>query len=152
MPLGFKNSRAKKHRHEEELHSRDKLIHKITDFFSYPNEYFIQQYKDSTNRSGRSPLGNRPNAAIGVRIFTIILFSVLGLFVAYSTLHGISDGKIWWPRRYSYGHWVYRDRNPQAYWIWVVIYAAMSVWMLRGSVLELKIVEKMLKERREKNS
>ena len=146
----FQKLRGGTIRHDEELHSREKLIQKITDFFSYPSEYFVQQYKGVTNSNGRSPLGNPPNASIGVRFFTIIVFSVLGVFMACSLLHGIDDGKIWCPGKYSHGFWAYRDQSPKAFWIGVIIYTATSIWMIRGSLLELKIVRKILKEREKK--
>ena len=147
----FQKLRGGTIRHEEELHSREKLIQKITEFFSYPSEYFVQQYKGGTDRSGRDPLGFRPGASLGGRIFTIIFFSPLGVFMAYATLSGIVDRKIWWPGgRTGHGFWVYQDRNPKAFWIWVIIYAAISFWMIRSCILDSKIVRKMLRERREK--
>jgi hypothetical protein len=147
----FQKLRGGTIRHEDELHSRDKLIHKITEFFSYPSEYFIQQYKDSTNHSGRSPLGFRPGASLGIRIFTIVFFSFLAAVFAYVDLHGISSGKISYSRR---GHefWIYQDSNPKAFWICIIFYSAILVWLIRGCILELKIVKKILQERREQKS
>jgi hypothetical protein len=139
-------------RYEDELHTRDKLVQKITDFFSFSSEQIVQKHKDkgASTTSGRSPLGSRPNASIGIRIFTISLFSVLGVFMIYSVLQGMNAGKIWAGGRSTPGHWIYRNRSPEAFWILAVIYAAISIWMIRGSLLELKIVKKMLKKRREK--
>ena len=139
-------------RHEEELQSRDEVVQKVTEFFSCSGKQTARSHGASSKRSGRSSLGNKPNASVGIRIFTIILFSVLGLFVACSVVQGIYAGEIWWAAgRYSNtrGHWIYRDRNPEAFWIWVIIYAAISTWMIRGSLLELKIARKMLKKRKE---
>lgn len=150
----FQKLRNATFRYEDELHSRDKLIQKITDFFSLSSEQLAQSYKEKgAITSGRSPLGNWPNASIGIRIFTIIFFSILGAFLVCMVAQGIYVGKIWWAGgRYSAnrGHWVYRDQSPNAYWIWVFIYSAISAWMIRGSFLELKIVKKMLKKRRNK--
>jgi hypothetical protein len=156
-PSWFRKLRNATFRYENELHSRDKLIQKITDFFSFSSERLVQIYKEKgiTTTSGRSPLGNRPNASVGIRIFTIILFSTLGLFLAHSVLRGIYIGRIWWAHgRYSNnpGHWIYRNQSPNAYWISVVVYIAISAWMIRGSFLEFKIVKKMLKKRRNKES
>jgi hypothetical protein len=151
----FQKLQNKTFRLEEELKSGDELVQKVTEFFSHSSRQTVQRYAGRPKQSGRSPLGNKPNASIGIRIFTIILFSVLGLFTAYSVMRGIYVGEIWWAAgRYStaHGHWIYRDRNPEAFWIWVIIYAAISTWMIRGSLLELKVVRKMSKEHREKES
>jgi hypothetical protein len=153
----FQKLRNATFRYEDELHSHDKMIKKITDFFSFSSEQLVQIYKSKgiPTASGRSPLGNRPNASVGIRIFTIILFSILGLFLAYCVLQGIYVGRIWWSHgRYSNapGYWIYRNQSPNAFWIWVVIYTAISVWMIRGSFLEFKIVKKMLKKRRKEKA
>jgi hypothetical protein len=149
----FQKLRNATFRYEDELHSRDKLIQKITDFFSFSSERLVQIYKEKgiATTSGRSPLGNRPNASVGIRIFTIILFSTLGLFLVCWVSQGIYLGKIWWAAgRYSnnHGHWIYRDQSHNAFWIWVVIYNAISIWMIRGCFLEFKILKKLLKKRR----
>jgi hypothetical protein len=153
----FQKIRSATFRYEDELHSRDKLIQKITDFFSFSSERLVQIYKEKgiSTTSGRSSLGNRPNASVGIRIFTIILFSTLGLFLTYCVLRGIYDGRIWLTHgRYSSlpGRWIYRNQSPNAFWIWIVIYTAISVWMLRGSFLEFKIVKNILKKRRKRES
>jgi len=110
----FQKYRNATFRYEDELHSRDKLIQKITDFFSFSSERLVQIHKSKgiSTTSGRSPLGNRPNTSVGLRIFTIVLVSTFGLFFAFSVLRGIYDGKIWLsPGRGSShpGHWIYRN-------------------------------------------
>ena len=137
-------------RHEDELHSREKLIQRITEFFSYPSEYFVQQYKGATDRGEKDPLGFRPGASHGVRISAIIFFLILGVGAVCCALHGIDSGKI--DLGYSNGQHrcAYRDRNPTGFWIWVIFFLGFGAWLIRGCVLELKTVRKMLQERREK--
>jgi len=137
---------------EVELSSRDQLAQKITEFFSHSSQQILERSKGKSKRSSRSPLGNKPTAGLGIRVFTIVLFSILGLIMAYSVPRGIYDGKIYWSGKYSSGFWVYRDQSPKTFWIWVVIYFAISIWMIRGSILESKIVRRMLKERKQKEA
>jgi len=149
----FQKFRNATFRYEDEFHSRDKLIQKITDFFSFSSERLVQVYKSKgiSTTSGRSPLGNRPNTSASLRIFTIILAFSVGVFFSYSVLRGIYVGKIWWaagPHSSNPGHWIYRDQRPDAFWIWVFIYSAMSALMIRGSFLEFKILKNLLKKRR----
>lgn len=134
---------------EEVLNTHNQLLAKVTEFFSLSSEQIIQECRGKPNRTSRSPLGNRPDASIGTRIFTIILCSILGLFLAYITLRGIATGKIPWPSKHSSTIWVNSDRSPTTFFILTAIYALFSIWMLRGCMLELKTVRKMIKERRE---
>jgi hypothetical protein len=132
---------------EEELHTPEQLIAKVTQFYTHSSQQMVEGYKGKPRHQARSPLGNLPDASIGARIFGIVLFSILGLFFAYTTMKGMVEGKIWWSHRHAPSIWIYKDQRPEVFWIVTVIYAGISTWMIRGSVLELKLVRKMMKGR-----
>ena len=68
--------------------------------------------------------------------------------MAYLAVRGIVEGKIWWSRKHALGFWIYEDQQPSKFWILITFYSAISIWMIRGTVLELKIVKRMLRDRR----
>jgi hypothetical protein len=129
---------------EEELQSREQLVQKITEFFSQSRKQIIQNHRGKLALLRRSPLGNRPNAPVGIRIFTIIFFTILAACLAYALAHDIRLGETSVPHRYStYHRVIYRIQNPCLFWSVIAAYSAIFIWLIRGCWLEFKIVKKL---------
>jgi len=148
----FQKLRGGTFRFEEELHSRERLIEKVTEFFSYPSKLIVQQCKSKASRSGRSPLGIQPGTPLGKSIFVIVFFAILAAGLAWLIEHCISIGETELPSKSTIHRVIYRTRTPGFYWFVIAIYSAGLTWLIRGCWLEFKIVREMLNERRKKKS
>jgi len=123
--------------HEEELHSREELVQKTTWFFTFSTEQLVKQIA-ATERPYKSPLRIPMRATVGNRIFAIIFCAIIGIGSLIVDVHGIFIGRIEAGRGL-----IFCEKNPTAFWIWVVIYAAIGIGLIRGCVLELKFLQEM---------
>lgn len=129
--------------YEDELHSKDELAKKVAEFFNNPSEEIAGQY-EGTKKQTKSPLLIPAGASIGTRIFTIAFLSIVGLGALFITTHGIFTGRIWSGSRYQTGKEILLNQNPTLFWMLVAFYAGIGIWLVRGCILELLIVQKML--------
>lgn len=129
-------------RREEDLHSKDNLIKKVTAFFNTPSEELAKAYENKKKQT-KSPLRIPAHASLTTRIFIILLGSILGLGMFFITVQGIFTGKLPTGSKYSAGRDVLLSANPIGFWIFAALYFAMSVWLIRGCVLESKITQRM---------
>ena len=130
---------------EEELHSRDELVKHVAEFFNDSGQKIAGQI-GGTKKRAKSPLRIPARASIGARVFTIIFIMIVGLSGLCLTVEGLFLGKIWVGQ--THGAWIFRDRNPVAFWIFATVYMAISIWLIRGCVLETRIVQKMFSDRK----